>query len=293
MMDHRRQYLLGVVLAVALTALGRAASPDQVRSRRERCVRRLERVERRLHDLEITVDRIERLDTGENEETRRFLETARDRIDYFRGRLDRVRNQDRRIADDLRRLGSGDACPDCLASEVRLMCRQVENLAAELGDYHAEVGRQEPALRRRAGTAEVIERTARMLASACPDSGGNTDPCARAAALLDSARAERDAGNEDTAMDRALKAGDLLAPLLPAGGPRSSLEQRLDRLGKRADGIRGRIEPDKDRAAATLLDKASAHLREARTLGAREASKRALIAEKLLEKAEARASGSR
>jgi hypothetical protein len=262
---------------------------------RERCVRRLERAEQQLRDVETMLERIERLGTvDENDDrTGRLVETARGRVDYFKGRMERIHNQDRRIAEDLRRLGQG-GCPDCLASDVRLMCRLVESVAAEIADYLAQIRRKEVAARRRAGAAEVVERTASALAALArrPEKSQRQERVLEQAhAVLARAREQLAAGNADKAMGLALEAGDLVAPFTKGADKEMPLEARVDSLRKRIDELRARLDPDTHQAATVLLDKAAEHLGSARELAAKgedaEGAKRALIAETLVEKAAA------
>ncbi|MBD3316723.1 MAG: hypothetical protein GF344_13120 [Chitinivibrionales bacterium] len=297
MINREMQYVGIWLLMFAGSTIVLAASAEQVRSDHERCLRRLERIEQRLRDIETTVDRIERLDdaAGENDQrAKRFARTARNRIDYFKGRIERVRNQERRIVDDLQEIGSGKVCPDCLSSDVDLMCRLIDNLATEVRDYHAETRQEEQAARRRGEAAEVIARAERTLALIKTPRGGSNDEgthedLVRARKLLERARKELAAKNPDKAMEPALEAGDLISSFAPEHFTDKPLEPRLEYTKDRIAELRTRLTPGQNRPAEILLDKASEHLRNAEELVAQgewgQATKRVRIAEKLVENA--------
>ena len=107
----------------------------------DRCETDMERVKRELLRFEQAVKRCRRLLSQNNGLQQRFTDDVakyENRVDYFRGRIDRSFGQRDKIRTDLRNI-KGTTCPSCITSSVELYCRNSENLTNDINDYISQI----------------------------------------------------------------------------------------------------------------------------------------------------------
>jgi hypothetical protein len=216
-----------LLLFFAIASMASAQTVESVTSQKDRCLRKLEDIERSLENSAGGgIERIKRLrlDSTSAAATDAFVEKTQSKIEYMRSRIERARNQVEKIENDLQSVKSGGKCPKCIGSDVNLFCRHVESLFSENADLTSAMNQFERSL-----------------------------------------RADASSGNLDAVKRSALEAGDsaALQGPSPTDQPcRAEIEQASGRI----EGARRTLGGNPDAKASAVLEKAIAHLEKGKTL---------------------------
>jgi hypothetical protein len=247
--------------AVSMTA---AQSVESVTSQKERCLRKLEKVERALENVTAGLDRIKRLrqaSSGGGAATDAFVEKSQSALEYMNNRIERARNQLEKIESDLQKVQNGNKCPSCIASDVNLFCRHVESLYTENSDLTNDVVAYERTLRASVSATQICDRTDALLASL--DSSARMDNSRYRAArlLLGKARAAIASHEPAEAMALALEAGDSAAAISLGKQARCPIGPDIERISERLSKAReSATVKDTSGKAERILTKAQGHL---------------------------------
>jgi chromosome segregation ATPase len=218
-----RQLLLFIVIA----SMASAQTVESVTSQKDRCLRKLEDIERNLENCAIGIERIKRLrpdSTSITAATDAFIEKTQSKIEYMHSRIERSRNQVEKIENDLQSVKSGGKCPKCIGSDVNLFCRHVESLFSENADLTNMINQ--------------FERSLRAAASS---------------------------GNRNAVKRSALEAGDSAA--LQGYSPTDQLcRAEIEQASGRIEGARRALGSNPDAKASAVLEKAIAHLEKGKSL---------------------------
>jgi vacuolar-type H+-ATPase subunit I/STV1 len=247
-----------------------AQTVESVGSQKDRCLRKLEKVERNLDNTNAAVDRIKRLrqaaQDAEAQQADAFLEKAANKIEYTSNRVERCRNQLEKIESDLANVSTGNQCPKCISSNVNLFCRQIESIYSENADLMSEIVGFERTLRASASVHELMKRTDNALAAVDSQTRAGSARLRAAAALQEKARKALAANNLDAAMGFALEAGDSVAGVAarkPVAGP---LDDEIARVSGWIEEARKAIGAGNGAKSSVVLEKAEAHFEKAKAL---------------------------
>ena len=126
---------ISIILLLQLVSFGAESDSRSVQAEFTRCQTVLNRVKRdmaRFEQIILSIDKQSGREFSEDHE----LVTLRNRMEYFRSRIDRAENHADKLRRDLSKI-SGPTCSSCLSSSVGLFCRNSETLSTELDDYCA------------------------------------------------------------------------------------------------------------------------------------------------------------
>ncbi|MBD3345392.1 MAG: hypothetical protein GF401_10055 [Chitinivibrionales bacterium] len=264
-----------------MTAAG-AGNVQQVKNKKERCVRRLERAEQQLEKLERSIDHLDMMaEASGNETIGRHVETSLNKIEYFKNRLDRTRNQVDKIEDDLAAQDDAAPCKDCIRSSVNLMCRQAESIYSELAEYSAKTGEFELQARRSANAGQVLSRAEKKIARCKATADPRTIKGAER--MLGEAQEALDRNKPAAAIDMALGAIEKLQTICDDN---AGEKERVESMIARAKKLVGR---SGSAQAQSLLNQGISHFTKGKELQKANDKKGAetefIIARKFLEKA--------
>jgi hypothetical protein len=220
----RTRFLLPLI---AIASMASAQTVESVTSQKDRCLRKLEDIERSLENCAIGIERIKRLQPDSTSITASadaFIEKTQSKIEYMRSRIERSRNQVEKIETDLQSVKSGGKCPKCIGSDVNLFCRQVESLFSENADL-----------------TNMINQFERSL------------------------RAGASSGNRGAVKRFGLKAGDS-ASLQGPSPTDQPCRAEIEHASSRVEEARQALGGNPDAKASAVLEKAIAHLEKGKTL---------------------------
>jgi hypothetical protein len=256
-------FLLPALLAGAGTSMVSAQSVESVTSQKERCLRKLEKVERSLETITAGIERVRRLRQASKENSvssDAFIEKSQSKVEYLNNRIERTRNQLEKIESDLQNAQNGKQCPKCIASDVNLFCRQIESLYTENGDLGSEVNGFERTLRASVSVTDLCKRNDLLLAAI--DSLTRSGNCRYQAAvtLQENARSAIASNKLDAAMAFALEAGDSVAAIPSKRQVRCPLDSSIERISKRlTEARKSATGKDTTGKADRILAKAQEH----------------------------------
>jgi hypothetical protein len=252
------------LLAGAAVSMPAAQSIESVTSQKERCLRKLEKVERALENVTAGLDRIKRLrqaSSGGSAATDAFVEKSQSALEYMNNRIERARNQLEKIESDLQKVQNGNQCPACIASDVNLFCRHSESLYTENSDLMTDVASYERTLRASVSASGLCDRTDALLASVDSSALRGNSRYYAARLLQDKARAAIASRNPAEAMAFALAAGDSAAAIPSGKQAPCALGPDIERISKRLSKAReSAIVKDTSGKAERILAKAQEHL---------------------------------
>jgi hypothetical protein len=278
------------LIAGAAVTMTTAQSVESVTSQKERCLRKLEKVERALENVTAGLERIKRLrqaSSGGSAAAEAFVEKSQSTLEYMNNRIERARNQLEKIESDLQKAGSGKKCPSCISSDVNLFCRHVESLYTENSDLMNDLVTHERTLRASVSANELCDRTDALLASLDSSIRKTSTGYRAATALLAKARAAMKSNEPASAMAFALEANDSAAAI-PSGKKAScALGPDIERISERLSKTRqSATVKDTSGKAERILTKAQEHLDKGKALCAagktEEARTELSIAEKFI-----------
>ena len=259
-----------VLLTCAPLFLPLAQSVESVTSQKERCLRKLEKVERSLETITAGIERVSRLRQASKEggvSSDAFIEKSQSKVEYLNNRIERARNQLEKIESDLQDAQGGKQCPSCIASDVNLFCRQVESLYTENSDLQNEVNQFERTLRSSVSVIELCKRNDLLLAAIDSQARAGNDGYRAAVALQEKARAAIASNKLDAAMAFALEAGDSVSALSSKKQGPCPLAPEIERISKQLTKARESIAgKDSDEKAERILTKAQEHLEKGKSL---------------------------
>ena len=253
--------------AVSMTA---AQSVESVTSQKERCLRKLEKVERALENVSAGLDRIKRLrqaSSGDGAAADAFVEKSQSTLEYMNNRIERARNQLEKIESDLQKAGSGNQCPSCIASDVNLFCRHAESLYTENSDLMNDVAAYERTLRASVSANELCDRTDALLATVDSSIRKTSTGYRAATALLAKARAAMKSNEPAAAMAFALEANDSAAAIPSGKKAPCALGPDIERISERLSKTRQSAAiKNMSGKAERILTKAQEHLDKGKAL---------------------------
>lgn len=270
-MRIRRLYFISLALiagaAVSMTA---AQSVESVTSQKERCLRKIEKVERALENVSAGLDRIKHLrqaSSGGSAAADAFVEKSQSTLEYMNNSIERARNQLEKIESDLQKMGSGNQCSSCIASDVNLFCRHVESLYTENSDLVNDVVAYERTLRASVSANELCERTNALLASVDSSTRKTSTVYRAATALLAKARAAMKSNEPASAMAFALEANDSAAAIRSGKQVDCPLSAEIEQISKRlSEALRSAAGNNTDGKADRILTKAQTHFDKGKNL---------------------------
>lgn len=260
-----RAWCAGAVLCCIAAPWPRAdaAGLAEVVSRKDRCASRMQDLEQQVDRLLRSIDRLDRLTRDAPPQSGSLAESARNKAGYFRERLDRSRTQFAGIEDRLANVQG--ACPDCLAADVDLFCRQVEGARDEIAEYLDRVREEERGLATGARVSALLARAESGLAALARDSSrlsaASREILVKARAAQGKAAAALREGRIEEASDLALTLSEILA-----GARAGTFAERVEAAGREIDIVKKRLAVAPDSRAAVLVAKSAEHLAAARDL---------------------------
>jgi septal ring factor EnvC (AmiA/AmiB activator) len=253
-----------VLLTCAPLFLPLAQSVESVTSQKERCLRKLEKVERSLETITAGIERVSRLRQASKEggvSSDAFIEKSQSKVEYLNNRIERARNQLEKIESDLQKAGSGNQCPSCIASDVNLFCRHAESLYTENSDLMNDVAAYERTLRASVSANELCDRTDALLASLDSSIRKTSTGYRAATALLAKARDAMKSNEPAAAMAFALEANDSAAAIPSGKKAPCALGPDIERISKRLNKARESASvKDTSGKAERILAKAQEHI---------------------------------
>lgn len=289
-----------VVLASVshVAARGHAVRVDVVEKKYQRCGRHLERVNEQLEQLgeriESLAELAESADMQRTDKTRTLVRTTRTKLTRLRSRFDRAQSQSNRISGEINRYkGNGQGCPDCLLSDVTMLCRHAEALLAETADLRRELRRYETGTRRRENTLAHMRQTDTLIAAAEKEATAEAKPLQRARALQQQAREAYAEKDYLGALEYTLKARKVLGSEHSRDETGGDLTRQAQALTERIEAIRAAPAAKDDHGATVVVTKAAEHIATARKLivegRGEKAAAELTVAERLVAIAEAKA----
>ena len=253
---------------------------DVVEKKYRRCGRHLERVSEQLEQLDERVEALSELvvnaEVRRADKTPTLLRTTRTKLTRLRSRFDRAQSQSNRIAGEINRYkGSRQGCPDCLLSDVTMLCRHAESMLAETADLLRTVHRCENGIRRRENARTHIRRTDTLIAAAQEESTAEGMDLQRARTLQQQAHAAYNEKDFRRALEHTIKARDALGAQAADNGTEGNLSRRARALTDRIEAVRAVIDKEDEPEATVVTDKALKHVAAARELIAEGRAKKA------------------
>jgi chromosome segregation ATPase len=217
-----------LLLFITIASMASAQTAESVTSQKDRCLRKLEDIERNLENSASGIERIKRLRLDSKSSaapTDAFVEKTQSKIEYMHSHIERVRNQVEKIENDLQSVKSGGKCPKCIGSDVNLFCRHVESLFSENADLTSAINQFEHLL-----------------------------------------RAEASSGNRDAATGFALEAGDSAAALQGSSAIDHPCKAEIKQASNRIEEARRAVGSNPGAKASAVLEKAMAHFEKGKAL---------------------------
>ena len=260
-------FALGIVIAAPLLF---GQTVESVTSQKDRCLRKLEKAERNLDNINAALDRIKRLRRASSEtEAQRvdaFLEKAQNKIEYSNNRIERCRNQLEKIVSDLANEAGVNQCPKCISSNVTLFCRQIESIYSENADLASEMAGFERTLRASASVHELLKRTDGIIAAVDSQTAAASSRLKAAYSLQEKARKALASNNLDAAMGYALEAGDSAAGLAGKKPEKGPLDDEIARVSGWIEEAKKAVNCGNASKSSVVLEKAVAHFEKAKAL---------------------------
>jgi hypothetical protein len=256
--------------ASAAVSMLAAQTVQSVTSQKERCLRKLEKVERSLENVAARLDRMRRLKQASKENDMSSdagIEKSQSKVEYLNNRIERVRNQLDKIESDLQKVQGGKACPSCIAADVNLFCRHIESLYTENGDLVNAINECERSLRSSLSVTELCKRNDLLLGAVDTQARKGNSRFQAALSLQEKARAAVASNDPVSAMDFALAAGDSAAAIMPQKQAACLLGPDMEEISNRLNRTRESVAAkDTTGKAERILAKAQEHLEKAKSL---------------------------